>query len=129
MKPWIHAISSAKKFGGVPEDYLEIHDKMDSSKAAHPDYRHRCVFHSAFGIFIIEDIFGHNITNSDGKTVSVRDIAEQHVIEDMGTIPTLGDWLEAMQIESWMSRPVTARKSVDVDEAFLTLTQKLKVTD
>ncbi len=28
-KPYIHALSSAKKFGGKPEDYLEIHQLMD----------------------------------------------------------------------------------------------------
>ena len=35
-KPWIHALSSAKRFGGVPEDYIEIHNLMDSSKATLP---------------------------------------------------------------------------------------------
>ena len=72
-KPWIHAKSSAKKHGGTAEDYMEIHNFMDSSKAAHADVRHRAVLHSAFGIFIAEQIFGYNLTNSDGKEVSVRD--------------------------------------------------------
>jgi len=31
-KPWIHAKNSARKFGGVPEDYLPIHNLMDSSQ-------------------------------------------------------------------------------------------------
>ena len=65
MKPWIHAKSSAKKFGGEPEDYLPIHDFMDSSKSAHADVRHRCVLHSAFGIYIVEKVFGTNIKNSN----------------------------------------------------------------
>ena len=34
MKPFIHARSSAAKFGGKPEDYLPVHDLMASSKAA-----------------------------------------------------------------------------------------------
>ncbi len=33
------------------------------------------------GIFLCEQVFGANITNSDGKKVSVRDIGEQHVVE------------------------------------------------
>ena len=105
MKPYIHAVNSANKFGGKPEDYLPIHNEMDSSKAHVPDVRHRCVFHSSFGIYIIERIFGVNITNSDGKLVSVRDIAEQHVLEDLDRIPTLQDWLNEMKQKEWMVRP------------------------
>lgn len=104
-KPYLHAQSSAKKWGGTPEDYLPIHDMMDSTKSVHADVRHRCVFHSAFGIFIIEKIFGTNIRNRECKLVSVRDIAEQHVLEDLGTIPSLCDWLRGMPVEAWMSRP------------------------
>lgn len=104
-KPYLHAKSSVRKWGGKPEDYLPIHDKMDSSKSAEASVRHRAIFHSAFGIFIIEDIFGTNITNSDGRLVSVRDIAERHVIEDLGTIPSLSDWLEKLPVEPWMGKP------------------------
>lgn len=103
-KPWIHSLSSAKLFGGKPEDYLPIHDLMDSSKSVIPDVRHRAIFHSAFGIFIVEKVFGHNIINSECKEVSVRDIAEQHIVEDLGTIPTLQDWFRNMPIEDWMSK-------------------------
>lgn len=113
-KPWKHALSSAKKFGGKPEDYLPIHDFFDSTKACLPDVRHRAILHSAFGIFIAEKVFGHNIKNSDGKLVSVRDIGEQHCIEDLGTIPTLQDWLRNLPIESWMSRPSKKVENIDV---------------
>jgi len=27
--PWHHAVSSARKYGGKPEDYLEIHSWLD----------------------------------------------------------------------------------------------------
>lgn len=101
-KALIHARSSAKRFGGQPEDYLAIHEKMDSTKMAHAEVTHRCVFHSAFGIYVIEDIFGRTITNSDGKEVFVRDIAEQHVLEDLGFIPSLSDWLREMPAAPWM---------------------------
>lgn len=111
MKPYIHAKNSAKKWGGKPEDYLPIHDTMDSSKCAEASVKHRAVFHSAFGIFIIEKIFGTNIVNSEAKEVSVRDIAEQHVLEDMGTIPSLSDWLKDLPTQEWMSRPISCKKS------------------
>ena len=105
MKPWIHAKSSAKKFGGKPEDYLDIHDFMDSTKAAEPSVRHRAIFHNAFGCFIVQRVFGTFRLNSDDKEYSPRDVAEQHIIEDLGTIPTLSDWLRTMPIEEWMGKP------------------------
>jgi hypothetical protein len=102
-KPWIHAKSSVKKWGGKPEDYIAIHEKMDTSKMAHAELTHRCVFHSAFGIYLIEELFGRMITNSDGREVFVRDIAEQHVLEDLGFIPSLSDWLKEMPCKPWMA--------------------------
>lgn len=49
-----------------------------------------------------EQIFGHTITNSDGRVVPVRYIGEQHVKEDLGRIPKLADWLLCIKPESWM---------------------------
>jgi len=109
MKPYLHARSSAKKYGGIPKDYLDIHDFMDSSKSALPDVRHRAILHSCFGCYIVEKLFGNTRINTDGKTYSVRDIAEQHCIEDLGTIPTLDKWFQTMKIQEWMGGP---RKSV-----------------
>ncbi len=115
-KPWIHALSSAKKHGGKPEDYIEIHSLLDLSKGAVADHRHRVVTHNAFFIgVILEKIPFHNsappvgglyttIINSDGKHVSVRDIGEQHCLEDFkGFIPTLQDYTDSLTMESWMN--------------------------
>lgn len=102
MKPFAHAKNSAKKYGGKPEDYQEIHDFFDSSKAALADVRHRALLHSAWGIFMVERVFGTTIVNSHFKTVCVRDIGEDHVIEDLGRIPTVESWLRNMRIEPWM---------------------------
>jgi hypothetical protein len=88
---------------GWQEDYLAIHEKIDSSKSAHAEVTHRCVFHSAFGIYLIEDIFGRTVVNSYGKEVFVRDVAEQHVLEDLGCIPSLSDWLREMPARPWMA--------------------------
>src|SRR5437763_14980950 len=95
-KALVHAQSSVKRWGGTVEDYLPIHERMDSTKSAHAEVTHRCVFHSAFGIYVIEEIFGRFITNSDGKQVFVRDVAAQHVLEDLGFIHSLSGWLKEM---------------------------------
>lgn len=42
-----------------------------------------------------------SIRNSDGKMVQVRDIAEQHILEDLGHIPTVQDWLKDLPIYDW----------------------------
>lgn len=100
--PYEHARSSAKRFGGKPEDYLAIHQWFDETKAWFPQMQHRAMRHHAEGIFEAEKIFGHYITNSDGKKVYVRYIGEQHVIEDLGFIPTAADWLLCMDMQKWM---------------------------
>lgn len=116
MKPWIHAKNSVKKYGGVYGDYLAIHDQIDESKKAHASVKHRAVFHSAFGIYLVERIFGTTLRNSDGAIVQVRDVAEDHVLEDLGKIPSLDDWLGAMNIEQWMGGPVVkTRRFVRID--------------
>ena len=102
MKPFLHAKISAKKYGGVMEDYLPIHDFIDSSKSSYANPQHRAILHSTFGIFLTEKVFGVIITNSDGKEVSTRDLAEEHVYQDLGFIPTIKDWLKDLPIEDWM---------------------------
>lgn len=102
MKPYVHSKNSAKKHGGKWEDYIEVHDFIDSSKAAMPDMRHRSLLHNAFGIFIVEKVFGTTITNSEGKKVCTRDIAEEHILEDLGFIPTIEHWLKNMTMQDWM---------------------------
>ena len=109
MKPYEHALVSVKKWKGKPEDYLEIHDFIDSTKAHHPDMRHRAILHNSWGVYITERIFGTNIINSDNIRVSVRDIAERHVIDDMGTIPTLQDYLQGMPMYDWLGGPKRKR--------------------
>jgi hypothetical protein len=49
-------------------------------------------------------IFGYTITNSDEKVVSVKDICEQHILEDFGMrfIPTAQDYLEHLDFKEWM---------------------------
>lgn len=104
-KPYLHAVSSAKRYGGIPEDYIEIHNLMDSSKGAMADNRHRALTHTSWFLStILERVFGVTLTNSQGKVVSVRDIGEQHVLEDFGGryIPSAQDYLGEMDFKDWM---------------------------
>lgn len=102
MKPYIHARSSAKRYGGKEEDYLDIHDFMDNTKSSMADVRHRAILHSAYGCFLVEQVFGTTRTNSDGRRYSTRDIAEDHIKEDLGFIPSMETWLKGLPIEDWM---------------------------
>lgn len=114
MKPFEHGRVSVKRFGGKPEDYQKIHDWFDQTKAHFPDMRHRALLHSSFGIYLCEQLFGVNLENSSGKLVSVRDVAEQHVIDDMGRIPTVQDYLEGMPFYEWLGGPKRVRKTIDL---------------
>lgn len=124
-KPLVHALSSARRWGGVPEDYLPIHDLLDSSKAVFPDNRHRALTHTAWFIgTVLERIFGHALTNADGRVVSVRDVAEQHVLEDFGGfIPSAQDYLEGLPHEPWMDGRGTppSRRRATGDRPVVTL--------
>jgi hypothetical protein len=135
----IHANSSMKKFGGKANDYIEIHEMLDSSKAFCADNRHRSLFHHAAGVYYMQKMFGVDfeeierlrkkynlgeefvsdiltllkmnrlqgvhILNSDNKKIHVRDIAEQHILEDFRGkfIPTINDYINNMSLKGWMN--------------------------
>lgn len=107
--PLKHSQSSVKLWGGKVEDYLPLHNKMDSSKKYFSDNRHRALTHNMFFIFeVMIPIFGEYITNSSGKVVSVKDICEWHILEDFGKkyIPNVSDYLGEMEIKSWMANGI-----------------------
>lgn len=101
-----HAEASARKFGGKPEDYIDIHEFIDSSKKSFGDVRHRALFHNTIGPWLCQEVFGRvrEITTDSGKVkkIAVREIAESHIIEDLGCIPEVGDWLNCMDCKAWM---------------------------
>jgi hypothetical protein len=118
MHPYHHALSSTKKHGGVPADYLEIHQWFDETKSLFGDARHRALRHHTAGIFWCEDKFGVLVTRADGKDVPVRLIAEQHVMEDMGFLPTPEWWLSRMSLAPEMNRvPVRSSDVEDLQRA------------
>jgi len=139
MKPFIHAINSVKKFGGIPEDYISIHNFFDWTKSTIGDLRHRVILHNTFGAYLAEKLFGYpevkiqkaaekfgwteeeveavrnlidearsndvtTIKNSEGRRIQIRDIAEQHIIEDMGCVPTVGDCLHLLPVHGWLRK-------------------------
>lgn len=100
--PYHHAESSAQKYGGEPGEYLPLHEWLDASKSHMADFRHRALRHHSEGIFLLERLFGHTFTLSTGRVVPTRFIGEQHVLEDLGRIPTVADWLARIRPEPWM---------------------------
>lgn len=108
MNSWHHAVSASHKWGGVPEDYIDVEEFIDSSKKHIADPRHRAMFHHAEGIWLCQQMFGRTITvikkNGAGETlIPVRLVAERHVLEDLGWIPSFTDYIDGMPIKTWMS--------------------------
>ena len=101
-----------RKWGGSVEDYLPIHEWFDETKAHFSDPRHRALRHHSEGIFLMESIFGKTITLSSGRELPTRYVGEQHVSEDLGSIPAAADWLRAIAAEPWMRGP--SRRSLVV---------------
>ena len=110
-----HAVSSARKFGGIPADYQAVHDWLDGSKQILADFRHRALRHHAEGCFAAEALFGRTITNSDGREVPVRLVAEQHILEDLGRIPSFADWVRNIRPEPWMGRVGMKLDNIEAD--------------
>jgi hypothetical protein len=106
--PNIHAKSSAKKFGGKPEDYIHLHEWLDETKGWLGDSLHRMFRHHSEGIFEMEKRFGSEFTNSDGKIVYTRYVGEQHVREDCNNyIPCAKEWIDNIlenKRPQWMLR-------------------------
>ena len=111
--PWHHALSSARRFGGVAEDYLALHSWFDESKLITADFRHRALRRRAEGIFMAERFFGTTLTISTGRKVPVRLIGEQHVIEDLGFSPSSADWVRCIRPEPWMGRAQPLHRTVE----------------
>ncbi|MFC4114139.1 DUF6915 family protein [Nonomuraea zeae] len=109
MNSYYHAKSAVRRWGGSIDDFLPIHEFIDSSKQVIGDVRHRAIYHHTLGVFLCERIFGKTITVAKStKTVEVpvRLIAEQHILEDLGWLPSPADYIDGMPIKPWMSGSV-----------------------
>lgn len=112
MNSFYHSRSSVSHWGGSVEDYQPIHEWIDGSKRSIADVRHRALRHHAEGCWEAQDVFGVTITTSAGREVPVREIAERHILEDLGRIPSFADWLEGLPVSQWMGGPVRKRRTV-----------------
>jgi len=115
--PMIHARSSVKRWGGKVEDYIQLHELIDSPKATMNNNTSRFLTHNTwFAYNIIPKVFGYNIVNSEGRSVDTVDIAMLHILEDfrMRFVPTPQDYLKHMEVQAWMCNGV---KDVDNPEA------------
>lgn len=111
--PLNHSISSAKKFGGEPDDYIKIHTLMDSSKLFLADWRHRALLHSTFGIHLFEQFLGPSFKRaSDGVDVCTRTVVTEHILEDLKAVPTPGEFLREMPIKRWMAGISKTEKNI-----------------
>ncbi len=72
-----------------------------------------------------ETIFGVTITNSAGRIIPVRLIAEQHILEDLGRVPSFADWVRCIKPEPWMGR--TSRFDIEDDTADSVIPEMLHV--
>jgi hypothetical protein len=99
---YVRAEISPQKSGGTPEDYLPIHRWLNQCKADLADNRHRAILHNARGIHLAVDVIGDFVTNSANRRVFVKEIGEQHVVEDLGFIPSLSECLAGLKLEAWM---------------------------
>ena len=127
--PLIHSKSSVKRWGGKVEDYLPIHELLDSPKTTMNNNTSRMLTHNIwFCYHIIPKIFGYNITNSDGRSVDTVDIAMLHCAEDfrMQGIPTVQDYLENMVVQPWMNNGAKPLPSQEAKDAARNLLEKLR---
>ena len=100
-----HCVSSAKAFGGEPEDYAPLHKWMDRGRTGTSKILHRMLCHHTQGIADGVALFGDTFTNSKGRKVPTSLILEQHITEDLGFVPTLDHYIECLRTPRWASRP------------------------
>lgn len=100
-----HSVSSVNSFGGAPEDYHELHRWMDRSRSGTDKLLHRMLAHHTQGIQDAVALFGDTITNSKGRQVPTSLLAHQHVVEDLGFVPTLDHYIELLHCPRWASKP------------------------
>ena len=114
IKAFNHCKSSVKYFGGDELDYHDIHAWFDESKGHYADIRHRALRHHTQGVIECEKVFGIYITNSDNKKVPVKSIAEQHIREDLGFIPSIQDWFREIKPKAWMASTRKVTKTMNL---------------
>lgn len=100
MKPYHHALSTARRYGGSWRDWIKAHDFFDQSKAVFPSMQHRMFLHADFGIWLAGRVFGDALEASDGTVVPTDVLGVEHQREDLGRVFTLAEWLREVPSSS-----------------------------
>lgn len=117
MQPYVHARASARGTGRSWQEDLPIHEFMDLAKHACPDLRHRLVLHNA-------DLGPELATMAFPDRPNARDVALQHVYQDIGWLPKLSDWL-ALVDESMI--PPLRKTSIGSEDLINAATEYLRL--
>jgi len=96
MKPLQHAQISQKTHGGCWQDYIDVHNFLDSSKSTCAHFKHRFLLHHSEGIELGVKICGQKLTSRDNKTIETRQLLTEHLIEDLGKVVKIEDWAQAL---------------------------------
>jgi hypothetical protein len=104
------ANASAARFGGDPSAYLALHAWFLETRNWSYGPEHLLFRHHAFGIFEAEARFGPVIASDNGKAVPTRVVAERHVQQVLGRVPSAADFLRRIKGERWMLQATSPRK-------------------
>lgn len=119
MKPLQHAQISRKTHGGCWQDYISVHNFLDSSKAACAHFKHRFLLHHREGIELGARVFGASVVNSENKAIETRRILTEHLIEDVGRIVSVEDWARDLlpdESDSFYKFLTKKRATIEADQ-------------
>jgi hypothetical protein len=101
----------AARWGGVPDDYLELIGFFDKPCEFAPDNPDAAalITHNSFGIFLAEELLGTTITLTETgdslrfpQIISTRSAAEDLVYARVGSIPPAGNLAAHTRLKLWM---------------------------
>ena len=101
----------AARWGGVPDDYLELIGFFDKPCEFAPDNPEAAalITHNSFGIFLAEELLGTIITLTETgdsrrfpQIISTRSAAEDLVYARIGSIPPAGNLAAHTRLKLWM---------------------------
>lgn len=121
MRPYQHALNSARRNGGGWQEDLPVHEFIDSTKVACADIRHRMILHSVdFGAAVARMAF------PDRSDIDA--LVSRHVIEDLGAPRTLSDWLRHCR-RTQLPRLYPRALPVNIDRMIAEEVARLRVSD
>lgn len=102
MHPYDHARSSARRYGGICQDYNPLHAWFDATKSILCRFTHRALRHHIEGAREAVAVFGDDILNSDGVKISTMSLGLQHLEEDAPRVVKASEWLVGFAAPDWL---------------------------